>query len=39
VWRHIEAFAPVLGRLGVIKETWEQIERVEAVWRVEAAGR
>lgn len=31
VWRHIEAFAPVLGKLGVIKETWERIQAVERV--------
>ena len=31
VWEHIEAFAPVLSRLGVITETWERIQAVEAL--------
>ena len=31
VWRHIEAFAPVLGKLGVISETWARIQAVERV--------
>ena len=35
VWAHIDAFAPVLAKLGVISETWERIQRVEAVVRSE----
>jgi len=33
VWRHIEAFALVLARLGVVSETWRRIQAVEAVVR------
>ncbi len=31
VWSHIAAFAPVLGKLGVITPTWQRIQAVEAV--------
>ena len=31
VWRYIAAFAPVLAKLGVIKETWARIQAVERV--------
>ncbi len=33
MWQYIRAFAPVLGELGVITETWRRIQAVEAVVR------
>ncbi len=31
VWQHIRWFAPVLAKLGVISETWKEIQVVEKV--------
>ena len=31
VWRHIRAFAPLLGKLGLLPAAWERIRAVEAV--------
>lgn len=31
VWRHIGAFAPLLGKLGVLPAAWERIHAVEEV--------
>ncbi len=30
VFKHIEAFAPVLGKLGVLPAAWERIQAAEA---------
>lgn len=33
VWQHIGAFAPLLGKLGVLPAVWERVERVESLRR------
>lgn len=37
VWKHIRYFAAVLAKLGVIREMWEGIQRVEVVRRTEVS--
>lgn len=33
VWLHVEAFAKVLGKLGVIENVWSRIQEVEILWK------